>query len=87
MPSEGPPAELLPVRVASRERIAQDIHLFELAPCDGCHLPAFEPGAHIAVRAPNGEIRKYSLCNDPDEEDRYAVAIKREHEGRGDRSA
>jgi phthalate 4,5-dioxygenase reductase component len=83
MPSEAPVATLMPVRVAAREQIAQDIHLFDLAPCDGCHLPRFEPGAHVAVRAPNGEIRKYSLCNDSDEEDRYAVAIKREHEGRG----
>jgi phthalate 4,5-dioxygenase reductase component len=83
MPSEHPTAELLPVRVAARERIAQDIHLFELLPSDGRRLPAFTPGAHIAVRAPNGEMRKYSLCNDPSEPDRYVVAIKREASGRG----
>ena len=32
---------------------------------------------------PNGLLRKYSLCNDPAERDRYQVAIKREANGRG----
>jgi phthalate 4,5-dioxygenase reductase component len=83
MPSEGSVAGLMPVLVAAREQIAQDIHLFELVPRDGRELPAFAPGAHIAVQAPKGEIRKYSLCNDPNERDRYALAIKREGSGRG----
>src|SRR5690606_6031143 len=46
-------------------------------------LPAFSAGAHIAVRVPNGLLRKYSLCNDPAERDRYCVAVKREVNGRG----
>ena len=32
---------------------------------------------------PNGLLRKYSLCNDPAERDRYLVAVKREANGRG----
>jgi phthalate 4,5-dioxygenase reductase component len=83
MSVEGSIAGLMPVLVAAREQIAQDIHLFELVPRDGRELPAFAPGAHIAVQAPKGEIRKYSLCNDPNERDRYALAIKREGSGRG----
>jgi phthalate 4,5-dioxygenase reductase component len=32
---------------------------------------------------PNGETRRYSLCNDPAEQDRYVIAVKREAAGRG----
>jgi phthalate 4,5-dioxygenase reductase subunit len=32
---------------------------------------------------PNGLLRKYSLCNDPAERDRYQIAVKRENDGRG----
>ena len=32
---------------------------------------------------PNGLIRKYSLCNDPVERDRYVIAVLREPAGRG----
>jgi phthalate 4,5-dioxygenase reductase subunit len=32
---------------------------------------------------PNGLIRKYSLCNDPAERDRYVIAVLRESTGRG----
>jgi phthalate 4,5-dioxygenase reductase subunit len=35
------------------------------------------------VRVPNGLLRKYSLCNDPAERDRYQIAVKREVTGRG----
>jgi len=35
------------------------------------------------VRAPNGALRKYSLCNDPAERERYLIAVKREPAGRG----
>ena len=43
----------------------------------------FTAGAHIAIHVPNGLLRKYSLCNDPAEHDRYLVAVKRETNGRG----
>src|SRR5712675_319340 len=46
-------------------------------------LPEFSAGAHIGVHVPNGMLRKYSLCNDPAERDRYQVAVKREGNGRG----
>ena len=46
-------------------------------------LPQFSAGAHIAIRVPNGMLRKYSLCNDPAERDRYQIAVKRETNGRG----
>jgi phthalate 4,5-dioxygenase reductase subunit len=75
--------EMIPRRVTRAERIADDIHLFELRDPAGGELPEFSPGAHVSLRVPNGLIRKYSLCNDPAERDRYVIAVKREAGGRG----
>lgn len=71
------------LRVAAKGDIARGICLFELRPPDGATLPAFSAGAHVTLQTPNGFIRKYSLCNDPAERDRYAIAVKRETPGRG----
>ncbi len=62
---------------------ADGIRGFELRRPDGGDLPEFEPGAHIGVHTPNGELRKYSLCNDPAERDRYEIAVLREAAGHG----
>jgi len=69
--------------VTRNDKIADGIHLLEFRDPDGKQLPAFSAGAHIAIRVPNGSIRKYSLCNDPAERDRYTIAVKREVNGRG----
>jgi phthalate 4,5-dioxygenase reductase subunit len=75
--------DMVPRRVTRAERIAEDIHLLELRDPAGGELPEFSAGAHLLVRVPNGALRKYSLCNDPVERDRYVVAVKREPDGRG----
>jgi phthalate 4,5-dioxygenase reductase subunit len=77
------PQPTLPVRIARAERIAADIHLFELRGLDGAALPSWTAGSHISVWSPNGSVRKYSLCNDPAETDRYHIAVKRDAAGRG----
>jgi phthalate 4,5-dioxygenase reductase component len=77
------PPQMLPLRVTRNDKIADGIHLFELRDAAGTPLPPFSAGAHIAIRTPSGLLRKYSLCNDPSERDRYQVAIKREADGRG----
>ena len=77
-----PHPELL-LRVARTTRLAADVHLFELRDAAGGELPAFTAGAHIGLRAPNGTLRKYSLCNDPAERHRYEIAVKREAAGHG----
>jgi phthalate 4,5-dioxygenase reductase subunit len=79
-PAEG---DLLPLRIAGAETIAEGIRRFELRHPDGADLPEFTPGAHVAVRVPNGLVRKYSLCNDPAERDRYVIAVKRDAAGSG----
>ncbi len=77
------PAPSFPVRIVRAEQAAADIHLFELRDARDAPLPEWSAGAHIAVRSPNGSLRKYSLCNDPAERDRYVIAVKRDPHGRG----
>jgi phthalate 4,5-dioxygenase reductase subunit len=84
MPTPGAPEpDLTPRRVTRAERIAEDIHRFELRDPADADLPEFSAGAHVTLRAPNGMLRKYSLCNDPAERDRYVIAVKREPNSRG----
>ena len=79
--NDQPPA--MPLRVTRNDKIADGIHLFEFRDAAGQALPEFSAGAHIAIHLANGLLRKYSLCNDPAERDRYLVAVKREANGRG----
>lgn len=74
---------LKPMKVVRAEWVANDVRLFELRGADGEELTQFTAGAHVAVATPDGSIRKYSLCNDPEERDRYQIAVKREASGRG----
>lgn len=74
---------MTPLRVARAEPLAEGIHLLEFRHPGGEPLPPFSAGAHVTVTAPNGAARKYSLCNDPAETDRYVIAVKRDPAGRG----
>jgi phthalate 4,5-dioxygenase reductase subunit len=73
----------LALRIVRTAAAAKGIRLFELRRVDGGELPEFTPGSHISLRVPNGLMRKYSLCNDPMERDRYVIAVLREATGRG----
>lgn len=72
-----------PLRLIARRRLADDIHEFTLARDDGRALASFTAGSHLKVRVPNGAVRSYSLCNAPEETDRYVIAVKRDAGGRG----
>ena len=71
------------LQVARADPVARDIFSYELRAPDGGALPAFTPGAHVQVTSPAGHVRRYSLCNDADERDRYVIAVKRDPNGRG----
>jgi phthalate 4,5-dioxygenase reductase component len=71
------------LQVVRAEPLARGIQSFELRHPAGAALAHFTAGAHVAVTVPNGSVRKYSLCNDPREHDRYLIAVKREAGGRG----
>lgn len=76
-------SSLRPLRVNSKREIARDIHMFELCDPEGGPLPAFTAGAHLPVRVPSGAMRQYSLCNDPQQNSFYQLAVKRDAAGRG----
>jgi phthalate 4,5-dioxygenase reductase subunit len=73
----------MPLRIARAFDVAEGIRSFELVQPDGSDLPPFTPGSHVKVQAPNGALRKYSLCNDPAERHRYVITVKRDDRGQG----
>ena len=78
-----PDEPTIPLRIAASADAAAGIRLFELRAPSGGELPQFTAGSHLSLRVPNGMIRKYSLCNDPAERDRYVITVLREPNGRG----
>ncbi|MCE8026244.1 PDR/VanB family oxidoreductase [Billgrantia aerodenitrificans] len=71
------------VEVKARHDEAHDIVTFELADPHGRPLPAFSAGAHLDVQVKSGLIRQYSLCNHPEERDRYLIGVLRDPASRG----
>jgi ferredoxin-NADP reductase len=71
------------LRVTRIEAEARDVLRLELADPQGRELPAFEPGAHLAMYLPGGLVRHYSLCSDWRERHRYVVGVGRATGGRG----
>ena len=69
--------------VTGIEAAGKGIKLLTLADPDRWELPPFKPGAHIDLHLPNGLVRTYSLCNEPADNTRYVIAVKREAAGRG----
>jgi phthalate 4,5-dioxygenase reductase subunit len=83
MELQGNTTSMMSLTIAAARDTALGIRSFELVHPDGAALPPFTPGSHIKVQAPNGMIRKYSLCNDPRETNRYVIAVKRDAGGKG----
>jgi vanillate O-demethylase ferredoxin subunit len=79
--------KLLEVVVEHRWRVAQGIAGFELILPGGLELPSYEAGSHIDVHLPNGLVRQYSLCGDPQERMRWRIAVLRESASRGGSAA
>lgn len=73
--------------VAAVSDATDEIRCFELQRADGGPLPNFKPGAHIDLHLGPGLIRQYSLCNGPDQTDRYVIAVKKEAQSRGGSAA
>lgn len=73
----------LKLRVAARTLAADGVMLIELRAADDEILPDFKPGAHIEVQLPGNLRRHYSLCSDPDECDRYQIAVALAESSRG----
>ena len=69
--------------IADASDVADGIRSFELVHPQGEDLPRFTAGSHLTLQVPSGVLRKYSLCNDPAERQRYVITVKRDAAGRG----
>lgn len=74
---------MLDVIVGQKTREAEGIYSFELLAQDGTPLPPFSAGSHVDVQLPNGLVRQYSLCNSPEENHRYLIAVLLDPASRG----
>lgn len=82
-----PGAGEMQLQVTGRRKEADDILSLRLADPGAAPLPAFTPGAHIALRLGEGLMRQYSLCNGPEDDGVYLIAVKREAQSRGGSAA
>jgi ferredoxin-NADP reductase len=69
--------------VTAKERVADQVVTLTLADPAERELPAWAPGAHIALRLGADLVRNYSLCGDPADCGTLRVAVLREARGRG----
>jgi len=66
----------IPVRLNAMRWEAPGVLSLELASPAGAALPPFEPGAHVDLFLPDGTMRQYSLCGDPDDTTHYRLGIR-----------
>ncbi|MFA6265570.1 MAG: PDR/VanB family oxidoreductase [Pseudolabrys sp.] len=71
-----PGEQTLEVRLRAMIWEAPGVLSLELSSPDAKPLPPFEPGAHIDVKLPDGTLRQYSLCGDPNDTSHYRVGIR-----------
>ncbi|QNG17496.1 oxidoreductase [Rhodococcus triatomae] len=71
------------LRVHAKTWEAEGVTSVTLVDPTGADLPAWEPGAHLALQLPGGLVREYSLCSDPADRSRWTVAVLRKPDSRG----
>ena len=74
---------IMKLRVAKLRFTTPDVMHLQLVHPLRPTLPEWSAGAHVDLRMPDGRVRQYSLCGDPDDSSKYEIAIKREAAGRG----
>lgn len=78
----GEEQEFVQVTVRQAKLEADGVISLELVPDSGL-LPAYEPGSHLDIELPSGQIRQYSLCSPPADLSFYRIAVLLELAGRG----
>jgi ferredoxin-NADP reductase len=71
------------LQISSTRRQAEGVLSLELRAVDGASLPEWSPGAHIEIELAEGIVRHYSLCGDPNDDQRWRIAVLREPASRG----
>ncbi|MCU4565184.1 PDR/VanB family oxidoreductase [Acinetobacter sp. WU_MDCI_Abxc222] len=74
---------LYDVVVKNRHVEGGNIAVMEFESATSAALPKVEAGAHIDVHLPNGMVRQYSLCQNPNHEGKFRLGILRDPESRG----
>ncbi|NUG23145.1 PDR/VanB family oxidoreductase [Acinetobacter lactucae] len=74
---------LYDVIVKNRHVEGGNIAVMEFESATSTTLPKVEAGAHIDVHLPNGMVRQYSLCQNPNDEGKFRLGILRDPESRG----
>lgn len=74
---------LYDVVVKNRHVEGGNIAVMEFESATSTTLPKVEAGAHIDVHLPNGMVRQYSLCQNPNDEGKFRLGILRDPESRG----
>lgn len=86
-----PPTAAVPapleVEVTNKREVADGVMAFTLHSPVGGPLPPMTAGAHLDVHLPGGLTRQYSLCNGPEDDGSYTIAVKREPASRGGSAA
>lgn len=77
------PIKTVSTVVSRIEDLRNGTKRFTLVDEDHWELPPFKPGAHIDLHLEPRLVRTYSLCNDPEDNRRYLIAVKRDQDGRG----
>lgn len=75
--------KLYDVVVKNRHVEGGNIAVMEFESATSATLPKVEAGAHIDVHLPNGMVRQYSLCQNPNDEGKFRLGILRDPESRG----
>lgn len=83
-----PPTEttLAELRLRRMTWEAPGVLSLDLESPDGTMLPPFAPGAHLDVHLPDGQLRQYSLCGDPEQRQAYRLAVRELDGGRVSRA-
>lgn len=74
---------IMKMRVAETRDEAPDVRVITFRHPRRSELPEASPGAHLDLHLPDGKVRQYSLCGDPEDRSCYQVAVKREEAGGG----
>ncbi|EEY78323.1 2Fe-2S iron-sulfur cluster binding domain protein [Acinetobacter calcoaceticus RUH2202] len=74
---------LYDVVVKNRHVEGGNIAVMEFESATSATLPKVEAGAHIDVHLPNGMVRQYSLCQNPNDEGKFRLGILRDPDSRG----
>lgn len=74
---------IMKLRVEKIRLTTPDVLHMQLAHPLRPSLPEWSAGAHVDLRMPDGRVRQYSLCGDPEDRSKYEIAIQREATGRG----